>query len=130
MMVRHKIVSFVAMVMFAFFMLQSLPLGCLLFVVSGAKGVLLFLMYLGLLHAIMYAQSVYYLLLPECSSLWVSVLVFPLLLPMIMMFAYVMSHPGEDLMLMAIELLLALNIIVLYVGPYVIQWGLGLKRGY
>ena len=130
MMARKKVVPFVAMVMAAFFLLQSLPLGCLVFAVSGANGYILLLLYLGLLHAVMYAQSIYYILLPECSSLWVSVLVFPLLLPMTMMFAYVISRPGEGVMLMALELLLALNLMLLSLGPYVIRWGLGLKRGY
>ena len=127
---QEKVVPFVAMVMAAFFLLQSLPLGCLVFAVSGANGYILLLLYLGLLHAVMYAQSIYYILLPECSSLWVSVLVFPLLLPMTMMFAYVISRPGEGVMLMALELLLALNLMLLSLGPYVIRWGLGLKRGY
>ena len=53
-----------------------------------------------------------------------------LLLPMTMMFAYVISRPGEGVMLMALELLLALNLMLLSLGPYVIRWGLGLKRGY
>ena len=81
MMARKKVVPFVAMVMAAFFLLQSLPLGCLVFAVSGANGYILLLLYLGLLHAVMYAQSIYYILLPECSSLWVSVLVFPCYCP-------------------------------------------------
>ena len=127
---KDRVVSFTMLLMASFFLMQVLPLVIMIFFVSGASGMGLFLIYLGLLHLIMYGQGLYYVILPECSSIWVSVLAFPLLLPLVMMFAFVISHPSEGMMLMLGELLAALNLLVFTLGPFVVLWGIGLKRGY
>lgn len=126
---RLLIRVFAAMV----FMLHMLPLVVVQYALITPIDVMSFgsLVALALvIYMQLWLQILYYFLLPGMSQLWLSLLVLPMVLPVLLGFSYVVSGASNDVFYVFIELMLAVCLFFTVFIPFLVQHILSIKKGY